>query len=50
MYHVLRWLAKKSLPKKKTTTKKQHITAPILKPTYDQKLETFFLLATYNQA
>ena len=27
----------------KKDTKKKHVTAPILKPTYDQKPETFFL-------
>ena len=40
MYHVFHWLAKKKIIKKKR--KKKCVTAPILKPTYDQKPETFF--------
>ena len=39
MYHVFHWLAKK----RKITKKKVCHTAPILKLTYDQKLDTFFI-------
>ena len=44
MYHVFH-----GLPKKKDLNKKR-VTAPILKPTYDQKPETFlaFCNATQN--
>ena len=42
MYHIYLWLGKKRF--KKTT--KRYITAPILKLTYDQKLETFLLALT----
>ena len=37
MYHIFHWLAKK-----KFTIKNKSVTAPILKPTYDQKQETFW--------
>ena len=42
-YHVFRWLANKDYPQKK------HVTAPILKPTYDQKPDTFFFLFLPNK-
>ena len=38
MYHIFHWLAKKTDYQKKN---KKRVTAPILKPTYDQKPETF---------
>ena len=44
MYHVFHWLAKKQPTKQtgtKTNNKTKRPTAPILKPTYDQKSETF---------
>ena len=36
MYHVFHWLSKEKKKKKKKS-----VTAPILKPAYDQKPETF---------
>ena len=39
MYHVFHWLK----PERKKITKKMRVTATILKPTYDQKPETFCL-------
>ena len=38
MYHVFHYLEKN-----KDAKKNKHVTTPMLKPTYDQKPDTFFL-------